>query len=439
MSKLSAPTRKQLSRAEREKRWERALVGGAVIVAVIVVGVVGYGFLDKLVLKPGIPVGRVNGEVIPVSAYQRQTRYVRLTQIQQYNQYAAYISDESYLQYFQDQLTTELGSAWQTALTDLVEDRLIRQEAKRRGITVSQAEVEARMQENFGFFPNGTPVPSLTPSPAPTDVPPTVNPATAAAWTPTPTLTPTATLLPTATLTQTTTPTPNGTATPMPTGTPGPTATPYTAQGYAAQKADYGQYIQRAGLSIKDLYQIVEMQLYREKLLKSYEEAVPATLPQVRARHILLKASTDISDTVQQATAATVLARLNAGEDWNTLAAEYSQDSTVQNGGDLGWFARDQMVAEFAEAAFSLQVGEMVSAPVKTQYGWHLIQVLARDEQRPVTTEQRQSIAQAQLGNWLKEQQAVDASGKLTVETYVEVAQKYMPTGPTLADFTAQP
>jgi parvulin-like peptidyl-prolyl isomerase len=74
--------------------------------------------------------------------------------------------------------------------------------------------------------------------------------------------------------------------------------------------------------------------------------------------------------------------RLLAGEDFAALAEEYSDDGSSASGGDLGWFARGAMVAPFEEAAFALAVDE-ISEPVKTDFGYHLIQVLERDAERP--------------------------------------------------------
>ena len=99
---------------------------------------------------------------------------------------------------------------------------------------------------------------------------------------------------------------------------------------------------------------------------KAYDEAAKAQPPEeeIHARHILLP-------TEDEAKAA--LARVKDGEDFAKVANELSKD-TGGDGGDLGWFTKDRMVPEFADAAFKLKPGE-ISDPVKTQFGWHIIQV----------------------------------------------------------------
>ena len=99
---------------------------------------------------------------------------------------------------------------------------------------------------------------------------------------------------------------------------------------------------------------------------KAYDEAAKAQPPEpeVHARHILLP-------TEEEAKAA--LARIKAGEDFAKVAAELSKDP-AGDGGDLGWFTKDRMVPEFADAAFKLEPGQ-VSDPVKSQFGWHIIKV----------------------------------------------------------------
>ena len=101
-------------------------------------------------------------------------------------------------------------------------------------------------------------------------------------------------------------------------------------------------------------------------LHKIYDQAASAQKPEpeIHARHILVATEAD---------AQTVLKRLKAGEDFAKVAKEMSKDPGSE-GGDLGWFTKERMVPAFAEAAFKLQDGQ-TSEPVKTQFGWHVIQV----------------------------------------------------------------
>jgi len=98
-----------------------------------------------------------------------------------------------------------------------------------------------------------------------------------------------------------------------------------------------------------------------------YEEAVKpmGAQEEVRARHILVETEDE---------AKAILAELNGGADFATLAKAKSKDPGGAEGGDLGYFTKDQMVPAFAEVAFQMYPGQ-TSNPVKTQFGWHIIRV----------------------------------------------------------------
>ena len=101
---------------------------------------------------------------------------------------------------------------------------------------------------------------------------------------------------------------------------------------------------------------------------KVYDEAVKqmGNEQEVRARHILVPTEDE---------AKAILAEIKKGTDFAELAKQKSKDpGAAAEGGDLGYFSKDQMVPEFAEAAFKLDKGQ-VSDPVKTQFGWHIIKV----------------------------------------------------------------
>jgi len=116
-----------------------------------------------------------------------------------------------------------------------------------------------------------------------------------------------------------------------------------------------------------------------EAMHKVYDDAVKGIgeQPEVHARHILIraaagddKASKDAEDKIKA-----VIVRLNKGEDFAKVAGEVTEDpSGKTSGGDLGYFTKEQMVPEFADVAFKLDKGQ-ISAPVKTQFGWHVIKV----------------------------------------------------------------
>ena len=105
-----------------------------------------------------------------------------------------------------------------------------------------------------------------------------------------------------------------------------------------------------------------------DAMKKVYDDAIKSmgNEQEVRARHILVPTEDE---------AKTVLAEIKKGSDFAELAKQKSKDpGAAAEGGDLGYFAKDQMVPEFAEAAFKLDKGQ-VSDPVKTQFGWHIIKV----------------------------------------------------------------
>jgi peptidyl-prolyl cis-trans isomerase C len=110
-----------------------------------------------------------------------------------------------------------------------------------------------------------------------------------------------------------------------------------------------------------------------------YDEAVKqiAEEKEVHARHILFRAPSGDDKAAKEAEdkVKAVIVRLKKGEDFAKVATEVTEDpSGKANGGDLGYFTKEQMVPEFSDAAFKLETGQ-ISEPVKTQFGWHVIKV----------------------------------------------------------------
>lgn len=140
---------------------------------------------------------------------------------------------------------------------------------------------------------------------------------------------------------------------------------------------------------IQEVYlnQRIEQASTPEALRARYDQFVkdnPAK-EQVSAHHILVASESE---------AKAIIVQINGGADFAKLAAEKSIDPAgKQNGGDLGYFSREEMVPEFSAAAFAMKAGELSAAPVKSQFGWHVIRVDARRQQQPEFEEVREQLA----------------------------------------------
>ncbi len=145
-----------------------------------------------------------------------------------------------------------------------------------------------------------------------------------------------------------------------------------------------------------------------DAMRKVYDESVAQNKPveEVRARHILV-------ETEEQAKE--LLSRLKAGEDFAALAKAESKDPGSSDGGDLGYFTEDQMVAEFAQAAFKAEKGALVG-PVKTQFGWHVIKVEDR-RAKPVPSYEQ---VKGQIENYVARRAQTALVGKLREAAKIE-------------------
>ena len=117
---------------------------------------------------------------------------------------------------------------------------------------------------------------------------------------------------------------------------------------------------------------------------------------QTMSRHILLRSREGLTDQDAQRRLAGYRDQVRAKtSDFGDLAKKYSEDGSAKNGGNLGWMGPGDLVPEFDQAMNRLQIGD-VSDPVKTQFGWHLIQVLER-RQAELTIEKQQQFARAAI------------------------------------------
>ncbi|HEX9716055.1 MAG TPA: SurA N-terminal domain-containing protein [Desulfurivibrionaceae bacterium] len=146
-----------------------------------------------------------------------------------------------------------------------------------------------------------------------------------------------------------------------------------------------------------------------------------STPEQRQARHILLRSDPKDSPELQAAKRKkleAILALAKAGKDFSQLAKEHSEDASGKNGGDLGFFSKEQVVPPFAEAAFALKEGE-ISTIVETQFGLHLIK-LEKIKPAQVTT---LAAAREQISAELKAQRGKDLTFQLANQAYEGIIQ----------------
>jgi peptidyl-prolyl cis-trans isomerase SurA len=121
----------------------------------------------------------------------------------------------------------------------------------------------------------------------------------------------------------------------------------------------------------------------------------PVLVQQTRARHILIKTSEAVSEAEARSRLQALKERLDNKANFGDLARVHSEDSSASKGGDLGWLSPRDTVPEFERAMALLKPGE-VSAPVQSQFGWHLIQVLERRTE-DMSKERQRLLARQEL------------------------------------------
>ena len=413
-------SKKHVARLERERRQVRLIQYIAVGVIAAVVLILAYGYLDINYLQLRQPIVEVNGEKVTTKEFQARVVLQRNDLLNQYMLYQQYQQFGLDVSNQLSQIEASLGTpsvVGQQVIDILISETLIRQEAERRGITVTDEEIESFMREQFGFFPDGTPTPTITPTQV-TIAYPTLSAQQLAlvTATPAPTEGPTVTPPPTATVDPAFTPEPTPTTPPTP--LPTPTGTPYTLEGYQSRFDDAQSGMKEIGLTEAQYRRLFETALLRAKLLDAVTTDLPLEEEQVWARHILV---------ADEETALEVIERLKDGEDFGALAVELSEDTgSGANGGDLGWFGKGQMVPEFEEAAFDLDEGE-ISEPVESQFGFHIIQTLGRTT-LPLTSSAYEQARQTEFSDFI---------AKLREEADIVISDFWVervPTSPNLQE-----
>lgn len=165
---------------------------------------------------------------------------------------------------------------------------------------------------------------------------------------------------------------------------------------------------------VQDAYEQKELtrQITPAALKARYDKQVAGMGPEeeVNARHILVKTEDE---------AKAVIADLKKNGDFAKIAKEKSTDTgSGANGGDLGWFKKGDMVPEFAEAAFKLKKGEVSPAPIKTQFGFHVIKLEDRRPAKPPTFEEMEEDLRAQMEREISTQMVEQMRTKAQIERF---------------------
>jgi len=391
---------KFLAHKEKEDRQKRIIIISTITVLVAVFGLVVYGVLDRYVLKPKTPIVQLDSSTINAVEFEQRVRYQRFQIINQTYQLIEFVQSlggtPDIFAYFEQQLiqaTTQLSQPLligQEAIQTISDDLIIQAETEKMGIEVNKAQIDQAIREVFGYFPAGTPTPFPSNEPLPTStltsqqmtlVPPTDSPEGDQEED------------------QSSSPTNTPQIEETPVGEPDPTATPllipteYTLDLFEENYQNYMDVLINEGIEEQTFRDMVKMYLVREELMAALSADLPRTQEQIWVRHILVE---------DELTALEVTDKLTAGQDFVVLAAEYSSDETNKDtGGDLGWFARGMMVLPFEEAAFALEIGE-ISDPVQTDFGWHILQSLGK-EQLPINEAAFEELKNQVFTEWLIE------------------------------------
>lgn len=175
--------------------------------------------------------------------------------------------------------------------------------------------------------------------------------------------------------------------------------------------AKIAQYIVLAEVAIRNY--LKNHPITDDDVQKAYEEHfVNSPAVEYKARHILVKTEDEANNLIKE---------LDGGADFSELAKKHSTGPTGKNGGELGWFGPGQMVQPFSDAVAELEKGKYTATPVKTQFGWHVIQ---HDDKReapvPALEEVRKTVVEG-----LQRERAATYMGQVKEQTKVEVQEAF--------------
>lgn len=339
-------TRMQESRLDRERRMRRFIILGSILVGVVTLVLVIAALLQMFVLEPQRAVASVGTQPITATQLQKRMRYDQSQVINQYNRLSQNIaqlqasgdpSNQFLVQIAQQQLQSlgQQGSAEalaQTAMSNLVDEQLIRQEANKRGITVTPEEVQKELERNFGLYRE-------TLTPFPTDTP-----------------APTATAIPTGTVTATVAST--ITVTPPPTPTPRLQPTSIAEGDFQLLYNRSLESYQAIGFTDADIRALVENNLYQQKLQQQFSDQVAKEAPHFKFDYVRFNSDLDAAKaldelTRNQITFPALISRTN----------EITQPQPIGNGGSVDWTPVSAVTGQFGQEIADQLAVKAVGAP----------------------------------------------------------------------------
>jgi foldase protein PrsA len=351
---LANPSKRQLSKWQRERRQRLWILGAAGALVALAVVILAFGYWREMIARPNEPVAVVGEEVIPSGALVQRLKphlaaldqeLVRLQSQAPVSRSGTGQQDSSARQ--MQMLQSQRMNAPDQVLGDMIDEELIRLEALRRGITVTSQEIDARIQRDLA-----------RPRAAADDAsgPQAAAAAGAQSGTPTPTVVPT-----------------------------------LTADEF---EKTYASFLDAIGFTDQQFRAYIEAQLLRDKVRDVVAGDIQRVQEQVHARRHVVAMQ-------EEATAA--LAQIRSGQTtFEDLAREKSLDLTSKNsGGDLGWLPRGIESTQFDEAAFRLAPGE-IGEPVVTPQGWEIIQVLEKAP-RALSDEHLDRMRARAMDQWLRQ------------------------------------
>lgn len=413
----SATSQRHVTRREQEHRQRQILLILTGAAAVVVILALVIGAVYQYYWFPRQTVATVNGSKIRKVDYIKLRQYLVRQEIARTAQQLQNATQDTgpQLQATLETLQAELNdlennrvNAHPETVEMMIEDRLIVENLTSLGIMINDAEVSEFALQILSPAPLGSPTPTLEIDP------------TAMVWATATTeafevqITQTVAALSTSFVQQTAeseeaegegeptgtpepeeTAEPDETAEPSPTIAPTATMTPEDARRSAElnYEALETNFLKPSGMSRGDFERlVVEPALARQRAQEQLASGVETRADQAHLAHILV---------ATEEAAREVLNRLE-DEAFEDVAREVSIDTqSASRGGDLGWGTRNTYVDEFAEAAFALEPGE-ISEPVQSQFGWHIIQMLEFEEDRPLTVDALNQERNVAFARWVQ-------------------------------------